>query len=105
MNPSQIRREILPKKLSPRLTITPRRAYKVDERFGRFESRRFAEVVLNTIAEERAMRTVDVVAAVLVVVGAVNWGLVGAAHLDLVALLFGAGSILSSIVYVVVGVA
>ena len=51
------------------------------------------------------MKTVDIAAAVLVVVGAVNWGLVGAAHVDLVALLFGAGSILSSIVYVLVGVA
>jgi uncharacterized protein len=51
------------------------------------------------------MKTVDVIAAVLVVVGAVNWGLVGAAHMDLVALLFGAGSILSSIVYVAVGLA
>jgi uncharacterized protein len=37
------------------------------------------------------MKTVDVIAAGLVVVGAVNWGLVGAAHTDLVALLFGAG--------------
>jgi uncharacterized membrane protein YuzA (DUF378 family) len=51
------------------------------------------------------MKTVDVVAAILVVVGAVNWGLVGAAHTDLVALLFGAGSVLSSAVYVTVGVA
>jgi uncharacterized protein len=51
------------------------------------------------------MKTVDVIAAVLVVVGAVNWGLVGAAHTDLVALLFGAGSILSAVVYVVVGLA
>ncbi len=51
------------------------------------------------------MKTIDVVAAVLVVVGAVNWGLVGALHLDVVALLFGAGSILSSVVYVLVGLA
>lgn len=51
------------------------------------------------------MKTADVIAAVLVVVGAVNWGLVGAAHTDLVALLFGAGSILSSAVYVIVGLA
>jgi uncharacterized protein len=51
------------------------------------------------------MRTVDVIAAVLVVVGAVNWGLVGAAQTDLVALLFGAGSLPSSVVYVVVGLA
>jgi len=51
------------------------------------------------------MKTIDVVAAVLVVVGAVNWGLVGAMHVDLVALLFGSGSLLSSIVYVLVGLA
>lgn len=51
------------------------------------------------------MRTVDVIAAVLVVIGAVNWGLVGAAHTDLVALLFGSGSSLSSAVYVLVGLA
>ena len=51
------------------------------------------------------MRTVEVIAAVLVVVGAVNWGLVGVAHRDLVALVFGAGSILSSVVYVAVGLA
>jgi uncharacterized protein len=51
------------------------------------------------------MKKVDVLAAGLVVIGAVNWGLVGAARLDLVALLFGAGSILSSAVYVLVGLA
>ena len=51
------------------------------------------------------MKTVDVVAAILVVVGAVNWGLVGASRTDLVALLFGAGSLLSSVVYISVGLA
>jgi uncharacterized protein len=51
------------------------------------------------------MKTVAVVAAILVVVGALNWGLVGAARTDLVALLFGAGSLLSSGVYVVVSLA
>jgi uncharacterized protein len=51
------------------------------------------------------MKIVDVVAAILVVVGALNWGLVGALHFDLVATLFGSGSLLSSIVYVLVGLA
>lgn len=51
------------------------------------------------------MKTVDVVAAILVVAGAVSWGLVGAARTDLVALLFGAGSLLSSVVYISVGLA
>lgn len=51
------------------------------------------------------MRTVDVVCAVLVVVGALNWGLVGVANFDLVAALFGEGSAFSRLVYTLVGVA
>ncbi len=35
------------------------------------------------------MKLIDVVAAVLVVVGALNWGLVAVARFDLVAALFG----------------
>ena len=51
------------------------------------------------------MKTIDVFAAVLVVVGALNWGLVGVAKFDLVAALMGHGSILSSVVYTLVGLA
>ena len=51
------------------------------------------------------MRTFDAVAAVLLVVGGLNWGMVGTANVDLVAALFGAGSILAKIVYTLVGVA
>ena len=50
------------------------------------------------------MKTFDVLAAVLVVVGALNWGLVGTMKFDLVATLFGA-TIITSIVYALVGVA
>jgi uncharacterized protein len=35
------------------------------------------------------MKQIDVIAAVLVVVGALNWGLIAAARFDLVATLFG----------------
>ena len=35
------------------------------------------------------MKVIDIVAAVLVVVGALNWGLVAVAQFDLVAALFG----------------
>jgi hypothetical protein len=53
------------------------------------------------------MKTLDVVAAVLLVVGGLNWGLVGAARFDLVAAVFGMHfgetSTLSSVVYVLVG--
>jgi uncharacterized membrane protein YuzA (DUF378 family) len=51
------------------------------------------------------MRTFDIVAAVLLVVGGLNWGLVGFFHFDLVAALFGTGSPLARIVYGLVGFA
>jgi uncharacterized membrane protein YuzA (DUF378 family) len=59
--------------------------------------------------EEIKMKKLDVVAAVLVVVGALNWGLVAVAHFDLVATIFGMKfgevSVLSGIVYGLVGLA
>lgn len=51
------------------------------------------------------MKTMDVVAAILVVVGAANWGLVGLFQFDLVATIFGDASFLSRIVYSLVGLA
>ncbi len=42
-------------------------------------------------------------ALILTVIGGVNWGLVGAFDFDLVAFLFGPMSILSRIVYILVG--
>jgi uncharacterized protein len=54
------------------------------------------------------MKKVDVAAAALVIIGAVNWGLAGVFHLDLVATVFGMRfgetSALSSVVYALVGV-
>jgi uncharacterized protein len=49
------------------------------------------------------MRTIDVVAAVLLVVGGLNWGLVALANFDLVAAIFGAGTPLARVVYALVG--
>ena len=55
------------------------------------------------------MKQLDVVAAVLVVVGAANWGLVAVARFDLVAALsgmqFGEVSPFSAVVYGLVGLA
>ncbi len=49
---------------------------------------------------------VDTIALVLVIIGAVNWGLIGFFQFDLVAFLFGGmDSWLSRIVYAVVGLA
>jgi uncharacterized protein len=55
------------------------------------------------------MKKLDVIAAVLLVIGGLNWGLVSVAHFDLVAAIFGMKfgetSTLSSVAYVLVGLA
>jgi uncharacterized membrane protein YuzA (DUF378 family) len=49
------------------------------------------------------MRWVNIVTLILLIVGGLNWGLVGLADFDLVAAIFGAGSVVSRIIYVLVG--
>lgn len=50
------------------------------------------------------MRTLDIIASVLLIVGGLNWLLVGAFQFDLVAAVFdGQSSTLSRIVYILVG--
>jgi uncharacterized membrane protein YuzA (DUF378 family) len=51
----------------------------------------------------REMRALDAIVAVLLIVGGLNWGLVGVFDFDLVAFLFGEGGALSRIVYTIVG--
>lgn len=47
--------------------------------------------------------TLDLVAMILVIVGGLNWGLVGLFQLDLVATIFGSIAWLAKIVYILVG--
>lgn len=49
------------------------------------------------------MKALTLLALVLLVVGGLNWGLVGLFQFDLVATLLGAGSMLANIVYILVG--
>ncbi len=49
------------------------------------------------------MRTLDGIVALLLIVGGLNWGLVGVFNFDLVAAIFGMGSVLSRLVYAIVG--
>ena len=49
------------------------------------------------------MRTLDVIVTVLLVVGGLNWGLVGLFDFDLVATLFGSIPVVQKTVYVLVG--
>lgn len=49
------------------------------------------------------MRILDIIAWVLLIIGGINWGLVGAFDMDLVSRIFGAGSVLSRVIFIVVG--
>lgn len=49
------------------------------------------------------MKPIALVALILVIVGGLNWGLVAAFNFDLVATVFGAGSVLAKVVYGLVG--
>jgi uncharacterized membrane protein YuzA (DUF378 family) len=64
-----------------------------------------ARVASMSATAPRIIGPVDWLALALMIVGSVNWGLVGVANLDLVAALFGTGSTLSRIVYALVGLA
>lgn len=51
------------------------------------------------------MKTIDYIALILVIVGAINWGLIEFLNLDLVELIFGNMTVLSRIIYSLVGIA
>jgi uncharacterized protein len=53
----------------------------------------------------RSLGLIDWLALALMIVGSINWGLVGAASFDLVAAILGEGSVPSRIVYALVGLA
>ena len=47
----------------------------------------------------------DIVALILIIIGAINWGLSGFFRFDLIASLFGQLSAISRIIYAIVGIA
>lgn len=51
------------------------------------------------------MRALKIISYILVIIGALNWGLVGLFNINLVALLFGEMTVLARIVYALVGLA
>ncbi len=51
------------------------------------------------------MKTLDYIALVLVVIGAINWGLIGFFEFDLVRAIFGDMTWVSRIIYALVGIA
>ena len=51
------------------------------------------------------LNVIDAIAIILVVIGGLNWGLVGLVDFDLVAAIFGAMSVIARMVYVLVALA
>lgn len=49
------------------------------------------------------MKALNLGTLLLIIIGGINWGLVGLADVNLVAAIFGAGSMLSRLVYILVG--
>ena len=50
------------------------------------------------------MKIIDKIALVLIIIGAINWGLIAAFNFDLVAAIFGDMTVISRIVYGLVGI-
>ena len=50
------------------------------------------------------MYTIQKIALVFTVIGAINWGLIGIFNFNLVSALFGIDSFLTNLVYIIVGI-
>ena len=50
------------------------------------------------------MKVIDKIALVLIIIGAINWGLVGIFNFNLVDSIFGTMSMVSRIIYALVGI-
>ena len=50
------------------------------------------------------MKVIDTIALVLIIIGAIYWGLVGIFNFNLVDAIFGAMSVISRIIYILVGI-
>ncbi len=50
------------------------------------------------------MKVLDTIALVLIIIGAINWGLIGLFNFNLVDTIFGTMSIISRVIYSLVGI-
>lgn len=58
---------------------------------------------VSTKTSSKSMNAIDWIAMTLLIIGGINWGLIGLFNFDVVATLFGDMSPISRLVYVVVG--
>jgi uncharacterized membrane protein YuzA (DUF378 family) len=55
------------------------------------------------VHSEKRMKTLEWIPMLLLIIGGINWGLVGLFNVDLVAMIFGEGSRIARVVYALVG--
>ncbi len=51
------------------------------------------------------MQHLGLICTILLIIGGLNWLLVGAADMDIVASLFGAGTMIAKVIYIIIGIA
>lgn len=61
--------------------------------------------LINNAKRMKKLNVLDVIALILVIIGGLNWGLVGLFNYDLVSAIFGVMTVASRVVYVLVGLA
>jgi uncharacterized membrane protein YuzA (DUF378 family) len=67
------------------------------------ERRHIPDRRVNSSVARRKMKAVEWIPLALLIIGGINWGLVGLFNIDLVAALFGDGTPLSRLIYILVG--
>lgn len=67
------------------------------------ERRHIPDRRTNSSVARRKMKALEWIPLALLIIGGINWGLVGLFNIDLVATLFGDGTPLSRLIYVLVG--
>lgn len=62
-------------------------------------------LIKNKYERGRNMKVIDKIALVLIIIGAINWGLIGIFKFNLVEMIFGDMTMLARIIYSLVGIA
>lgn len=50
------------------------------------------------------MKIIDIIALILIIIGAINWALIGIFNFNLVETIFGGLSVITRIIYILVGI-
>lgn len=69
-----------------------------------YKQRKIAYNKYKRKVKEEKMKVIDKIALVLIIIGAINWGLIGFFNFNLVAVIFGEMTWISRVIYALVGI-